>query len=78
LEGNPIHFGLEKTGGRSTNRIDETKMPHENNIAYIAKQTFADKNIPSSDKKQLKFILQKGVAIGGGNGKKVIHKFELK
>ena len=35
-------------------------------------QTLADKQIPSSDKKKAKFILQNGV-ISGGDRKKLIH-----
>ena len=80
MEGNSIHFHLvDKLGGRSTNRIDEYAT---NEIkTYIAKQTFADKSIPSSDKKQVKYILQNGVTTlttSGKGHKKVIHKFKLK
>jgi hypothetical protein len=63
-------------GQRSTNRIDEVAKKERK--TYIAKQTLADKSIPSSDKKQIKFILQKGVTTGGNRGRKKVHKFELK
>ena len=80
MEGNSIHFHLvDKLGGRSTNRIDEYAT-HETKT-YIAKQNFADKSIPSSEKKQVKYILQNGVTNSGKGNKamqKVIHKFELK
>jgi hypothetical protein len=56
LEGEPISFDLkDELAGRSTNRIDEYAT-HKNKT-YIAKQNFADKSIPSSDKKQVKYIL---------------------
>ncbi len=56
LEGNNILFHLkDELAGRSTNRIDEFATGKKR--TYIAKQTFADKSIPSSDKKQVKYIL---------------------
>ena len=56
LEGKRILFHLEdKIGGRSTNRIDEFATGETK--TYIAKQTFADKSIPSSDRKQVKYLL---------------------
>ena len=79
LEGKKISFELQdKFGCRSTNRIDEYAT--DETKTYIAQQTFADKSIPSSDKKQVKYILQNGVTINnaGKGRKKVIHKFELK
>ena len=79
LEGKNIQFDLiGKLGCRSTNRIDE--LATDETKTYIAKQTFADKSIPSSDKKQVKYILQNGVSKNeaGKGSKKVIHKFELK
>ena len=49
-------FSLDdKIGGRSTNRIDEFAIGETK--TYIAKQTFADKSVPSSDRKQVKYIL---------------------
>ena len=56
MEGKNISFQLrDELGGRSTNRIDE--FATKESKTYIAKQTFADKSIPSSDKKQVKYIL---------------------
>ena len=56
MEGKNILFHIRDVlGGRSTNRIDE--FAYGETKTYIAKQTFADKSIPSSDKKKVKYIL---------------------
>ncbi len=56
LEGKNILLHLrDELGGRSTNRIDE--FAKQETKTYITKQTFADKSIPISDKKQVKYIL---------------------
>ena len=64
---NLLKFRVESTGDVLTN-LDRIRLKKN----YIHMQTLADKQIPSSDKKKAKFILQNGV-ISGGDRKKLIH-----